>query len=230
MLPSLAPATRKRIASSESAWPSRFSRISSSAVIRSSLVWPATGAELLHQIRVHAGGRGEPPVVLDEQGRRAGIQRSGWARRWIADGVAQHVPTIHVEEATDELAIDRVLPRRAIQVGPWIMRSELHPTQGHVASAVRIENRPPDLISGGIRRLGVESLIPDRPGVVIRFRNVKGNMCAAGRHKAWRDEEDASVVWQIRVVGRVSPSAVKDEFHPVRAIRGRRQVREPKRR
>src|SRR5436309_15236739 len=40
MLPSLAPLTRKRIASSESAWPSRFSRIRSSAVTPSSLIWP----------------------------------------------------------------------------------------------------------------------------------------------------------------------------------------------
>src|SRR5438445_11565312 len=113
-------------------------------------MWPATGADLLHQVRVHARGRGEPPVVLDEQGRRARVQRSGWARRWIADGVAQQVATIHVEEATDELAIDRVLPRRAIQRGPWIMRCELPPTPGRVPSAVRIENRPPDLRSGGI--------------------------------------------------------------------------------
>src|SRR5213594_177744 len=47
MLPSLAPATRNRIASPLSAWPSRFSRIRSSAVMRSSLIWPDV---------VHAGG------------------------------------------------------------------------------------------------------------------------------------------------------------------------------
>src|SRR5438067_10392647 len=40
MLPSVAPATRNWIACAESAWPSRFWRISSSAVMRSSLIWP----------------------------------------------------------------------------------------------------------------------------------------------------------------------------------------------
>src|SRR5437899_6698497 len=104
MLPSLAPATRNRIASSVSAWPSRFSRISSSAVMRSSLIWPDVvhAGELLHQVRVDAGSRGEPPVVLDEQRRQAGIQRSRWARGWITQGVAQHVTAIHVQEPADE--------------------------------------------------------------------------------------------------------------------------------
>src|SRR2546428_6991899 len=127
MLPSLAPSTRNRIASSESAWPSRFWRINSSTVMRSSLIWPSGRrcAELFHQVRVDAWGRGEPPVVLDEQRRQSGIEHSRWAGDWIANGVAQHVTAVHVEEAADELAIDRVLPPRAIQVGPRIVRSEL---------------------------------------------------------------------------------------------------------
>src|SRR2546429_228188 len=74
MLPSVAPATRNWIACAESAWPSRFWRISSSAVMRSSLIWPDVA---------HAGcprGPARPGYVC---GRGRHQHQPGRARDWL---------------------------------------------------------------------------------------------------------------------------------------------------